>query len=159
MGNLSFSSGDIRIDNEGIWYYRGAEMFRKDIVNLLYNHLKKDDHGRYLVELNNDRCYLDVEDTPYVIKAVYRSFIQEKGEDAVHLLMPDDTLEKLDPDTLSVNDNNILYCYIKRFNCMARFCRASYYQIAQYVEHDPVKDRYYIILNGQSHYIRKKEAS
>jgi uncharacterized protein len=157
MGNFSLTSGDIRIDKDGIWYYRGAEMFRKDIVNLLYINLKIDDHGRYLIEFNNDRCYLDVEDTPYVIKAVYRSFNEVKEKDAINLLLPDDSLEELDPSTLSVNNDNILYCYIKRLNCFARFSRASYYQIVQYVDHDPVGDRYYILLNGNYYYISKEE--
>lgn len=148
---------DIRIDKDGVWYYRGAEMFRKDIVNLLYRHLKRDETGRYLIEIGNDRCYPDVEDTPFVIKAVYRSFSEEKGEDAIYLLMSDDTLEKLDPSTLRIGDDNILYCTVGDPGFEARFSRASYYQLAEYIEHDRKKDLYYISLNGQSYYLRRKD--
>lgn len=42
---------DIRIDKEGVWYYKDAEMFRKDIVNLFYQNLKLDELGRYIIEL------------------------------------------------------------------------------------------------------------
>ena len=62
---------NIRIDKEGVWYYKGAEMFRKEIVNFFYQNLKRDESCQYLIELENDRCYLDVEDTPFVIRSVH----------------------------------------------------------------------------------------
>lgn len=157
--NTSLFQADIRIDKDGIWYYRGVEMSRKDIVNLLYRHLKRDETGRYLIEMGNERCYPDVEDTPFVIKAVYLSFSEEKGEDAIYLLMPDDTLEKLDPSTLRIGDDNILYCTVSEPDFEARFSRASYYQLAEYIEHDPKNDLFYILLNGQSYYLKRKKES
>ena len=33
----------IRIDKEGTWHYKGNEMFRKDIVKLFYEGLRRDD--------------------------------------------------------------------------------------------------------------------
>jgi len=155
--DASLFQRDIRIDKDGVWYYRGAEMFRKDIVNLLYRHLKRDETGRYLIEIGNDRCYPDVEDTPFVIKAVDRSFSEEKGEDAIYLLMPDDTLEKLDPSTLRIGDDNILYCTFGELGFEARFSRASYYQLAECIQQDSKNDLYYISLNGQSYYLRRKD--
>jgi hypothetical protein len=155
--DTSFFQGNIKIDKNGVWYYRGTEMSRKDIVNLFYRHLKKDETGRYLIEIGKDRCYPDVDDTPFVIKSVYRSFSEEKGEDAIYLLMPDDTLEKLDPSTLRIGDDNILYCKVFVSNFEARFSRASYYQLAEYIEQDIERDLYYISLNGQSYYLKRKD--
>jgi len=145
-------SHDIRIDREGAWYYRGAEMFRKDIVDLLYRHLRRDEKGRYLIVFENDRSYVDVEDTPFVIKAIYRSPSHER-DDSIDLLMPDGAMEKLDPSTLRVGDNDALYCTISRNGFDARFSRASYYQIAEYIEED--QDTYFISLNGHRYYIKK----
>ncbi len=31
---------DIKIDKEGTWFYKGAEMFRKDILEIFYEHLQ-----------------------------------------------------------------------------------------------------------------------
>ena len=145
-------SHDIRIDKEGAWYYRGAEMFRKDIVDLLYRHLRRDEKGRYLIEFDSERSYVDVEDTPFVIKAIYRSPSHEK-EDSIDLLMPDGGMEKLDPSTLRIGDNDALYCTISRQGFDARFSRASYYQIAEYIEQE--HDAYFISLNGHRYYIKK----
>ena len=43
---------DIRIDKDGIWYFRGEEMKRQDIVNYLYKYLKT---GRYWTVCNRNR--------------------------------------------------------------------------------------------------------
>ena len=42
---LSF---EIKIDKEGVWYYNGAEMFRKDILDIFFQHLKRDEDGALL---------------------------------------------------------------------------------------------------------------
>ncbi|MCG6536052.1 MAG: DUF1285 domain-containing protein [Syntrophales bacterium LBB04] len=142
---------DIRIDRDGTWYYRGAEMVRKDIVNLFYHHIKQDQEGRYLIEYGDERYFIEVDDTPFIIKSVSISPDGEMGEDVVYLLMPDDSLEKLDPSTLRVAKDNSLYCTIERIGINARFSRSSYYQIARYIDHDSDSNEYYISLNGH-HY-------
>jgi uncharacterized protein len=148
---------DIRIDKNGTWYYEGAEMIRKDIVDHFYHHLKKDETGRYLIEIGKERCYPVVEDTPFVIKAIRRTFSEEKGEDVIYLIMPDDTLEILDPSTLRIGDENVIYCQVFEAKYEARFSRAGYYQLAEHIEHDHEKDLYYISLNGQLFYLKGKE--
>ena len=144
---------DIWIDKEGIWYYRGAEMFRRDIVNLFYRHLIKDDTGRYRIEIDDDSCYVDVEDTAFVVKAVYLFEKNERAEEFIFLLLSDDILEKLDVETLRIGEDNIPYCMVKDRQFEARFSKASYYQLAQYICHDPDRDVYFISLNGHRHYI------
>lgn len=143
---------EIRIDKEGVWYYRGAEMFRKDIVNLFYQNLRRDHDGRYLLELENDRCYLDVEDTPFVVRGVDR--IEEGRKEAIHLDLIDDTTEPLEPSTLRIGPDNVLYCFVKKGAFEARFSRAGYYQIAQYIDYDSTGDSFFIKLNGQSYPIQ-----
>jgi len=145
---------DIKIDKEGIWYYNGNEIVRKEIVNFFYQNLKKDGAGRYIIELENDCCYLDVEDTPFVVKAVYRSVTESNNEECINLLLSDQSIVKLDPNTLNVGIENVLYCSIKNSAFIARFSRASYYQIANFIEYDSMKDKYFILLNGKPFYIK-----
>lgn len=80
---------DIKIDKEGIWYYRGAHMFRKTFLLRFFEHLKQDDCGRYFVELNREICYLDVEDTAFVVTAVYRNQ-NPCGAEELEILLNDD---------------------------------------------------------------------
>lgn len=144
---------NIKIDKEGIWYYRGDEIFRKEIVNYFYQYLKRDEIGRYLIETENDCCYLEVEDVPFVVKAVYRFVSNSDIEEDIYLVLSDQSLEKLDPKTLWVGKDNIPYCLVKNKIFCARFSRAAYYQLADFVEYDNERDAYFLSLNGVSFFI------
>lgn len=144
----------IRVDKEGVWHYHGAAMFRKDIWQELYRHLKQEESGRYLVELGKERAYIEVEDTPYVIKSVLLACAEGKGEDVVYLDMPDDSREVLDPSSLHVGEGNALYGVLDGRGITARFSRAAYYQIAKHIEHDARQDSYFLSLNNHHYYIK-----
>jgi len=143
----------IRVDKEGIWYYQGALMFRKDILEVFFENLKRDEEGRYLVEFEGDKCLIEVEDTPIVVEAVVKHARSDHGGESIEIVLSDFTSEKLDPLTLRVGTDNVLYCCIKNGTFEARFLRAAYYQIAECIEHDGEKDSYFIPLNGKNNYI------
>lgn len=149
------SSCHIRIDKEGVWYYGGEEIFRKEIVFLFYEHLRQDQSGKFIIEMGEERCYVEVEDTPFVIKSVDRTLSDIDNREIIYLHLTDGTLETLDPATLWTGKDNVLYCRIRNESFRTRFSRTSYYQIARYIEHDAENDAYFIPLNGQFFYIKK----
>ncbi len=149
----------IRIDKEGGWYYKGSEMFRKDIVKLFYENLKRDEAGRYYIELENDLASLEVEDTAYVVKAVYRLGTPEEGNERIAVLLSDETLEEIDCSTLCIGRDNVLYCSVKPDGHPARFLRSSYYQIAEAFEYDESRDSYFLRLNGRRYDIRYRNGA
>jgi hypothetical protein len=144
----------IRIDREGTWHYKGNEMFRKDIVKLFYRNLKRDESGRYYIELENDLASLEVEDTAYVVTAVYRFGSRDQGNERISVLLNDETLEELDGSSLRIGDHNVLYCTVKADGHDARFLRSSYYQIAEFFDYDDAGDFYYLSLNGTRYTIK-----
>jgi hypothetical protein len=144
---------NIRIDKDGVWYYKGNEIFRDEIVKYFYQNLKKDEVGRYLIELEDDCCYLEVEDTPFIVRAVYRCTAEADNEECLYLLLSDQSIEKLNPDSLWAGKDNVLYCSVKKNAFVARFSRASYYQIANFIEYSNGEDEYFISLNGKHFYI------
>ncbi len=141
---------DIRIDRDGVWYFRGAVMFRKEIVNYFYEHLRLDEEGRYWIDLGHDCCVIDVEDTPFVVRAVYRSREDNGNGERIDLLLCDDTLEHLDPASLSMTEENVPYCSVRGGRFPARFSRPAYYQLAEHIEYDARRDAFYLSLNGQA---------
>jgi hypothetical protein len=143
----------IRIDKEGVWYYKGNEMFRKDIVNLFYQNLKRDESGSYYIELENDLASLEVEDTAYVVTAVEKLGSTAEGNERISVLLNDETLEVLDCESLRIGEDNVLYCTVKPVGHKARFLRTSYYQIAEYFDYDDDRDSYFLPLNGARYYI------
>jgi hypothetical protein len=144
----------IRIDKEGIWYYKGNEMFRKDIVKLFYQNLKRDESGRYYIDLENDLASLEVEDTAYVVTAVNKLGSQADGNERISVLLNDETQQELDCNSLRIGDDNILYCTVKTDGHGARFLRSSYYQIAEFFDYDDVGDSYFLPLNGARYYVK-----
>jgi hypothetical protein len=67
-----------------------------------------------------------------VVKAVYRFVSKSDKEEGIYLLLSDQSLEKMDPETLWVGNNNVPYCSVKNKTFGARFSRAGYYQFAEF---------------------------
>ena len=60
----------IYIDREGRWFHKGIEMIHKGIVNEFYRSLIIDSDGEYLIVMGDEKCLVDVEDTPFIITRV-----------------------------------------------------------------------------------------
>jgi len=144
---------DIRIDSDGVWFYRGMEMSRHDIVSLFYRHLMQDRSGGYFIEMRNQRYPIDVEDTAYVVQGFHWQDGRNGTEECVCMILSDGSIEKLDPGTLRLGKDDIPYCKVRSCRFDARFSRSCYYRLAERIEHDPSKDEYFITLNGHRYYI------
>jgi len=150
---------EIKIDKDGLWYYNGAHMFRKEILNVFFDHLKIDECGKYLIELGPERCYLDVEDTAFVVLAVYKTKNPRTRMEQMEILLSDECCEILDMDTLQEGKDNVLYCRVKHGKFAARFSRKSYYQIAEFIEESENGSEFFIKLNGKKYFIHETHIS
>jgi hypothetical protein len=146
---MSSYISDIRIDSEGIWFYKDMEMSRRDIVALFYKHLVHDASGGYFIEIGFQRYPLDVEDTAYVVW----SAILNDAENSIILVLSDYTAESLVPSTLRIGNECMPYCKVKDGRFDARFSRPAYYSLAERIELDPQRDAYYLQLKGHRYYL------
>jgi hypothetical protein len=137
----------IFIDKEGRWFHRDLEMVRREIIQLFYQHMETDSRGRYVIYLAGQKCYVDVEDTAFV---VWEATLE--GGERIVIRLSDDTWESLNLDTLYVGGDNVLYCRVKDGRFPARFRRAAYYQLAEHVQEE--LGEYFIFLHGRKHVIR-----
>ncbi len=141
----------IYIDKEGKWFHKGIEMIQRGIVNEFYRSLTMDSSGEYLIVMGNEKCLVEVEDTPFIITRVeFDGTEGDEGEEVV-LCLIDDTTESLEPDTLNVGDENVLYCRIKNNTFKARFSRAAYYQLASHIKEEG--DKFYLPLKNKKYFI------
>ena len=145
----------IFIDKEGRWYHKGAEIIRRDFVRLFYQNMRIDPQGRYLIEWDGRLCYVDVEDTAFVVRRVTFQEGHGDGESSLELRLSDDTREPLSPETLFVGKDNVLYCRVKSGLFPARFNRAAYYQLAEQIEED--NGAYFLVLNGRRYPVKAEE--
>ena len=144
----------IFIDKEGKWFHKGVEMIHREIINLFYQHIHLDSQGRYVILWEGEHCYLEVEDTPFIVrKALFKETTQAHHARFI-LFLSDETQEDLSPDTLTVGGDNVLYCKVKNGNFPARFDRPAYYQLAQHIEEQ--KGDYFLPLNGKDYQIRRE---
>ncbi|KQC05896.1 MAG: hypothetical protein APR62_09060 [Smithella sp. SDB] len=154
MGNY-----EIKIDKNGVWYYKGAHMFRKEILSIFFQHLKIDDCGNYLIELGNEQCYLDVEDTAFVVEAVHKTINPYESREQIEILLNDECCEKLEMNSLYTGEENVLYCRVKEGKFTARFSRKGYYQLAEFIEQSENGADFFIKINGEKYFIRNNQAS
>ncbi|MBN1364141.1 MAG: DUF1285 domain-containing protein [Syntrophaceae bacterium] len=149
----------IKIDKDGLWYYNGAHMFRKEILNIFFKHLKIDECGRYLIELGSERCYLDVEDTAFIVEAVFKTRNPANGRDQIEVLLNDGSCEILEMSSLQRGKKNVPYCRVKEGKFTARFSRKSYYQLAEFIEQSENDAYFFIDLNGEKYFINETQIS
>jgi len=147
--DLSGLQSGIRIDREGSWSYRGSDIPRRVIIKLFYQNLHQDGAGRYFIEIGAQRCSVEVEDTAFAVWAVHRN----QADESVRLVLSDDSVEDLKPDTLRIGRDNVLYCRVKNSGFDARFSRPSYYQLVEHFRHDPQRDAFYLPMKGEAYYI------
>lgn len=135
------------IDNRGNWFQDGIKIQHR--LTYLYNNklLKRDENGEYYLDEGSGKLYIKVEDTPFVVKMV-----DKKGED-YYIILNDETREKLDLNTLSINSENIPYAMVKNGEFDARFTRPAYYEFMKDLKKD--NDDYYIISKGKEHLLQK----
>ena len=138
-------SSNIRIDRDGVWYFEGKEIIRKDILSLFYASLHLDEDG-YCVEISGERQYLEVEDTVFLVQGAE---LVRQGEEAFVIRLNDGTEEQLDLTTFRIAEGNTPYCLVKGGRFPARFLRLPFYQVAQHALHDEETDEYFLLLNGR----------
>ena len=141
----------IRIDKEGRWYYQGVPIINRKIYLYLNQCLTKDSSGRYLLLMDGEQCCLEVEDTPFVVREAGLSTLPGR-KPGFFVKLNDETEEALKVATLRVGQGNVLYCRVKEEQYEARFLRASYYQLADFLQHDG--KRYYLLVEGEKIYLK-----
>ena len=141
----------IFIDKDGRWFHKGVEMIHREFINLFYQNMTLDSEGRYIITLEGEQCYVEVEDTPFVVRKALFKDDGRSGGARVLLFLSDETQEDLSLDTLHVGKENVLYCRVKADAFPARFDRPAYYQIAQNIEEG--EGGYYLRMNNDKYII------
>lgn len=116
------------IDKEGRWFQNGAEIIHPGIYRLFCDALEESPDGGYRINIGRERCRVEVEDTPFVVKA-----IRDSANGGITLVLNDGSLDEFDPDKFWINAYGIPYCQVKNGKFPARLLRPAYHALAQYV--------------------------
>jgi uncharacterized protein len=118
----------IRIDKDGRWFYEENEIIHPTILKLFCDSLETDGYGRYRIIVENELCYIDVEDAPFIVRT-----IRGDSECGLELLLNNQRTEPLDPETLFIGCDNIMYARLAN-GIPVKFSRAAYYHLALMME-------------------------
>jgi hypothetical protein len=137
------------VDKEGRLWHLGAEMTHQGINQLIMDHVELDDQGRYVITFRNQRCFVEVEDTFFVVRDL-DAYLDDSGHLAtLTITLSDGSRENLEPGALYQNQDHVMYTRVKGGRFPARFLRSSYYRLAQYVTE---KDgRIILTVNGRDY--------
>ncbi len=127
------------IDRNVDWWHDGERIEHPNIIEAFNKGLRVTDDGRYKLEFGNDWCFVVVEGAAFKVIAVDVS----EG-DRLSLRLSDRTAEFLDPASLSLDAEGVLYASVKGGKATARLTRDAQFQLAQWLE--PSADDEYLQL-------------
>lgn len=136
----------IVLDRDGRFWHDGARVDHPALERALRSWIARHpDDDRLILTNGYDWCYFRVDDAPFFVTA-----LRVETDGAVTLTLFDDTTERLDPATLSVGDDGVVYARVKAGRFEARFSRHAQTQLADIlVEGDPptvnVEGRAYVL--------------
>jgi len=141
-GFYAVESGKISFRKDGNWYNDEERIENPRIALLFSQSIRQNPDGSYFLQVAEERASITVEDTPYVVKSV-----ADDGAGGFTMILNDDTREALDPATLEVGADNVLYARVKGGQHRARFLRPAYYHLSNNFETDAT-GHFFIQLGG-----------
>jgi hypothetical protein len=146
-GFYAIESGKISFRRDGNWYTDDERIDNPRIALLFSRSIRRNPDGSYYLQVAEERAPITVEDTPYVVKAVY------ENDGGFIVVTNDDEQEPLDPATLEVGRDNVLYCRVKGGAYSARFLRTAYYHLSNNFFTDE-GETYSLVVDGRRYPIR-----
>jgi uncharacterized protein len=142
-GFYAVESGKISFRKDGNWYSDEERIDNARIAMLFSQSIRQNPDGSFFLQVAEERASISVEDTPYVIRSV-----EDDGRGGFAMLLNDGTREALDPATLAIGAENVLYSSVKKGQYRARFLRPAYYHLSGNFEAD-ASGRFLIQIGGK----------
>ncbi len=127
----------ILIDGQGQWWYEGNKIIHHEVLALFKSSLTVDGStGQIFIDYKGKRAPVKVEKTPFFIHDI----VVEKGSVGelaqVILKLDDGTSEKLDPESLELDDSGALQVKVKEGQFEARCLPAAHFRLAELLKED-----------------------
>jgi hypothetical protein len=141
-GRIEYGNLEIRIDRDGLWFYHGSPIARKELVRYFTSLLRRDEAGAYWLESPYERGRIEVEDVAFLAveltvegdghgrKLIFRTNIDENviaGRDHPIRVAEDSDTGEPAP-----------YVMV-RDGLEARMTRAVYYDLVELAEPDQIE--------------------
>ena len=128
-GFWAIESHTIRFGRDGRWYADHEPIVNERIARLFSKHVTRGDDGAWWLVIGDERAKIVVDDTPYVVSRVDGS-----PDTGFRVGLNDETSEALDPSTLRMSADDVLYCDVKQGAYPARFLRSAQAELLSHVQ-------------------------
>ncbi|PKM77294.1 MAG: DUF1285 domain-containing protein [Firmicutes bacterium HGW-Firmicutes-15] len=118
---------DITIKENGKWYFGQAEMFRRQILNVLATNLHRNPDGSYYIQMGDDENPVIVEDVPYLATGIM------ENEKPIKLAFHDLQEMILDHELKLYFKGDVPYITF-RHEADTRLSRGVYWKLSDYFE-------------------------
>jgi hypothetical protein len=118
---------DITIKANGKWYFGQAEMFRRQILNVLARNIERNEDGSYFIQMGDDQNPLIVEDVPYLANGII------ENEIPIKLRFHDLQEMILDHEIKLFLKDDVPYISF-RWEADTRLSRGVYWKLSQYFD-------------------------
>ena len=125
LEKLRENSG-IRIDREGQFWFRDGPVENEKVHDLFSSGLSVRPDGRPILTVGKQWCYVEVEDTPWIIQGVR---VDNKG--TVLLRLNTGKTHQLQVASLFLSTDGFLYCRLGELGTLTRFSRPAFHRFAQ----------------------------
>jgi hypothetical protein len=119
---------EIVISKSGKWYFGTAEMFRRNILNILAAHIERNDDGSYCIKLGDDMNPITVEDVPFLASG----YVQEE-DGSIKLVFHDLQEMILDREHKIYFKGDVPYISF-RWPSDTRLSRGVYWKLSDYFD-------------------------
>lgn len=133
----------IRLDATGRWTHEGLDFENSRIIELFNRSIGRTEGGTWVLEIGPFTYPIEVEDTSVFVEQL------QLDADPPQVRLSDGTTERLDLDSLSYGEGGRLYCRVRDGGRRARFKRAPYYLLADFIAESG--DGWVLRLDGREH--------
>lgn len=116
------------IDKEGRLWIEGTELTDPQVLKFFMTKMESIPDGKFRVLCMGENNLITAEDVPYVVQSI------DIKPDRIHLKFPGGYQEELDPKTLFVGRDNVLYCKVRKGSFTARFNRKTYLELTHWID-------------------------
>ena len=144
---------DYYIDEHGNWYCEGNPVVDEELSRILSRSLFER-LGRYYIQCEGEIHPVRVADAPLWVRYVHLQTDPKGRLQAVDIELQDGRREPLPADTLTVAQDQALYCRATRRGLKARFGKVAYYELTRHLHMDPGGATFYFMIADQRYDIR-----
>ncbi len=145
-GFWAIPSAKLVFRKDGRWYAGDEPVTHERLARFFTRYLRRKPGGDGYEIWFDERFHADVEveDTPYVVTAIL-----PVSDGRLQVRLNDDSIETLDPVSLTVGADGVVVCWVKKGQERARFLRSAQADLVPYLEEH---DEQWCLHVGEGHY-------